>query len=125
MQGADAPREALGHISCRARGFARCPASASVPARPAAPRPTSVHRPSGAPLCHGPVANLATARGVDEPDPMADLRPVDRVEAPWLGRNRRLSKNQEDLVQTSEALIKSAATKLMLRSARRTAVLFR
>ena len=32
----------------------------------------------------------------------------------WLGRNRRLSKDYEYKVQTSETMIKLAATRLML-----------
>ena len=32
----------------------------------------------------------------------------------WLGRNRRLSKDYEDQVQTSEALIDIAAIRIML-----------
>ena len=34
----------------------------------------------------------------------------------WLGRNRRLSKDYEYLVQTSETMINIAATRLMLNS---------
>ena len=77
--------------------------AARRPARSAAPRPTSGRHPGAARLAVGPAADLAAALGPDEADPVADLRPVDRVEVAQL----RLDRHGLFRLQASRAAVRA------------------